>query len=338
MMTANTNYTADTLDDLMMKVFDALRSCNTHIRATRGSFTEILGASLTLNNPRARLSRSETRGRLFSALGEFFWYMSGTNCLDFIDYYNRGKYQCESENGSVNSGYGDRFFNKFGVDQFDKIINLLKAKPSSRQAVMQIFSARDIDYDPSDGECHAVPCTCTLQFLLRDGRLNLLVNMRSNDAYLGLPHDVFAFTMIQEYMARCLSVDVGIYKQFVGSLHLYEDNKTKAEEFASEGWQTGIPMNEMPSNDSQSDFRKVQKFECSVRTNEIGTWEMPDVQDYWKDICRILVIWKHLKNFDFAQCATLRSEFNSDFYHVFVDEAIERRANNGNASSQRSGN
>ena len=53
----------------------------------------------------------------------------------------------------------------------------------------------------------------------------------------GPDHDVFAFTMLQEIMARSLGVEVGTYKHAVGSLHLYEDDRQKAQQFDSRGLQ-----------------------------------------------------------------------------------------------------
>ena len=38
----------------------------------------------------------------------------------------------------------------------------------------------------------------------------LVVHMRSNDVFMGFPHDVFAFTMIQEILANDLGVKLGI--------------------------------------------------------------------------------------------------------------------------------
>ena len=52
--------------------------------------------------------------------------------------------------------------------------------------------------------------------------------MRSNDVYLGLPHDVFSFTMIQEIVARLLGVEMGDYTHFAGSLHLYDEHADDA--------------------------------------------------------------------------------------------------------------
>ena len=59
--------------------------------------------------------------------------------------------------------------------------------------------------------------------------------MRSNDAFKGLPHDVFCFTMLQEIFARTLGVHVGVYKHAVGSLHLYDKDRQKANQYLKEG-------------------------------------------------------------------------------------------------------
>src|ERR1043165_8344585 len=106
-----------------------------------------------------------------------------------------------------------------GIDQIAQVRKLLSdpERSPSRKAVIQLFNAEDISEDHED-----VPCTCTLQFLLRKAGLDLFVSMRSNDAYRGLPHDVFAFTMLQEILARDLGKPVGRYKHAAGSLHLYE--------------------------------------------------------------------------------------------------------------------
>ena len=60
--------------------------------------------------------------------------------------------------------------------------------------------------------------------------------MRLNDALVGLPHDVFCFTMLQEIVARSLSVELGGYKHAVGSLHLYKTHVDAAHQFLEEGW------------------------------------------------------------------------------------------------------
>ena len=157
--------------------------------------------------------------------------MSGDTRLNFIDYYVPNKFQKESdEQIRVRGGYGDRLFSFNGIDQVGNVIRQLKDKPSSRRAVIQLFDATDLD-----GNYKSVPCTCTLQFLARDGRLNLFVSMRSNDAYVGLPHDFFAFTMLQEVISRSTGHELGEYKHCACSLHLYGYLKEQAQQYLKIG-------------------------------------------------------------------------------------------------------
>jgi thymidylate synthase len=175
-----------------------------------------------------------------------------------------------------------------GADQVANVIALLKKRPSSRQAVIQIFDADDLQ----SGE-HGVPCTCTLQFLLRDAALHLFVNMRSNDAYLGFPHDVFAFTMLQEIVARSVGVEIGTYIHTVGSFHLYAENDAQAEAYIGEGFQNIVPMDPMPDGDPWPAINEILAFERRVRANPQEP--IPNIESYWQDICRLLAIHSALK-------------------------------------------
>ena len=236
---------AETLDDLLRVVFETIIAKGGTVTATKGRNKELFGVLLNLSNPRARLSLTETKGTIFSCLGEFLWYLSGSNDLQFIKYYIP-TYDKFSDDGKTLSGaYGPRLFNLWSANnQFETIVNILKKKPSSRQAVIQIFNASDLLKNSKD-----VPCTCALQFTIRNNQLQMLTTMRSNDAFLGLPHDIFAFTMLQEILAKELGVGLGDYKHSVGSLHLYGENLQKAKQYLDEGWQSTLsPMPEMPDN------------------------------------------------------------------------------------------
>ena len=85
-----------------------------------------------------------------------------------------------SDDGTtVYGGYGPRLFNMHSkYNQIDTVINLLKEKPTTRRAVIQIYDAKDLEVKLKD-----IPCTCTLQFEIREGKLNLFTYMRSNDAF-----------------------------------------------------------------------------------------------------------------------------------------------------------
>lgn len=197
-------FTGNTLDDVMRSVVEAIHARGIYIQPSKGPATELSGVLLEITNPRARLSRTETRGKLFTALGELCWYLAKTNAADFIEFYIP-PYSESAENNAIFGAYGPRLFSWKGFNQVNNVVHLLRRKPYSRQAVIQLFDAADIVSEHKD-----VPCTCTLQLMNRQSRLHMVVNMRSNDVYWGLPHDVFCFTMLQEIVARtklCLAHD-----------------------------------------------------------------------------------------------------------------------------------
>jgi thymidylate synthase len=315
-------FEADTFDDLLRLVFEELLKPQIKIKASREhSFTEMFGPLLRLTNPRARLSRTETRGKVYSAIGELLWYLSGNNKASFMDYYVPGNiYSKEAEDGDdeVRSGYGKRLHDFNGIDQIRNIIDLLQRKQTSRRAVLQLFDATDLTHD-----FKSIPCTCSMQFLIREERLNMLVNMRSNDAFLGLPHDVFAFTMLQEIIARSVGVEVGEYKHSVGSLHLYENNEQAAKDYLSEDWQEKIAMPSMPTGDPWLAIHKVRDIEQSLREGPADAPNVADLDPYWQDLCRLLHVHRLSKGRNLVGIKQVRNTMVSKSYRVFLDAKID---------------
>jgi thymidylate synthase len=262
-------------------------------------------------------------GQAFSALGELLWYLSKSNELAFIEFYLK-QYTEESDDGqTVYGGYGPRLFNMRGVhDQIANVIALLKARPSSRRAVIQIFDAGDIAADHKE-----VPCTCTLQFFLRKDRLHMFTSMRSNDAFFGLPHDVFAFTMLQEIIARSLSVEPGTYSHAVGSLHLYEEKKAEAQQYLNEGWQsTKHPMPPMPDGDPWSSIEAVLQAEARIRSGLDFDISALGLDTYWTDLIRLLRVHERFKHKDYPSIRRILNDVSSPAYHYYIMQKLPDEA------------
>ncbi len=113
-------------------------------------------------------------------------------------------------------------------DQIVPIIDELKRDPDSRRAVMTIYEGR------YRKDLLNVPCTCSLQFFVREGHVELTVYMRANDLWWGTPYDVFQFTMLQELIAIGLEKPMGKYVHVAGSGHLYEPMYDKAQALVSQ--------------------------------------------------------------------------------------------------------
>lgn len=311
---------ANSFDDLLRESYTKIREKGKDERASKGSFREITGVVLELTNPLSRLSLSVDRGRIFSALGEFIWYISGRDDLEFIEYYikkyNKFTDNPTSENPVLNGAYGKRLFGNFPSNRFFQVAELLKIKSSSRQAVIQIYDNSDMIKLTRD-----VPCTCTMQFLVRDGKLDLIVYMRSNDAYYGLPHDLFSFTMMQEIMSILLDVELGSYKHMVGSFHLYSNSEEHVESYLSEGhYDSTVFMPAMSSkkNNILTHLRKLIDSEQIIRTSpNHSSLDLPAINDYWNDLLIILEAYK-MKGRHNSALDDLVKRVKSDYYSPYI--------------------
>lgn len=124
----------------------------------------------------------------------------------------------QEDDGTFWGAYGRRI----GGQVID-IIRKLTDDPSTRQAVVQLWDKH------FDNELYKrdYPCTLVLGFSINEERSNSLemdVIMRSNDAWLGYPYDIFQFTQLQLTVARALKIEPGEYRHTTMSMHLYETN------------------------------------------------------------------------------------------------------------------
>lgn len=257
----------------------------------RGMLTkEVLGATLTLRNPRARLIVSPTRAVNYKfAVGEFIWYWSGKRDLDFISRYNKRLTQFSDDGVTLNSAYGYRIFGEYGHvsrlnNQWEAIVSILKGDPDSRRAVIHILNRDDISGTSKD-----VPCTSTLQFFVRDGKLHMHVYMRSNDVFWGLPYDVFSFTLMQEAMAMELGLELGYYKHTAGSLHIYERHFSDAEKIISELPVQSMPM---PALHSIAELDMLQNIEESISDSQPMVYSPPHFSGEEWMVYRLFEKWR----------------------------------------------
>lgn len=211
---------ANDLDSLYTKIIREILN-EGEITITRDmKVKEIKGVHLVLNNPRSRIiTNSNRKMDIALACGELLWYLSGDDSLDFINFYNK-RYKNFSDDGKkLHGSYGKRIFSeKNGESEWKMAKQRLLNDNGTRQAVISIFRTEtDISKDTKD-----VPCTLNIHFMIRDGKLDCFISMRSNDVIWGLPYDIFTFTVLQELMAQELGVDLGKYYHYVNSMHIYE--------------------------------------------------------------------------------------------------------------------
>lgn len=197
---------------------------------------------------------------------EAAWIVSGSNRYSFIEPYMR-RYVDFSDDGVFLSGaYGPKV-----VDQLKYVVDCLESDRDSRQAVINIWRERP-------GPSKDIPCTLSMQFLIRDGHLQLVTTMRSHDVVLGFTYDVFTFSMVASAVklllaARGIEVALGNLHVTAGSLHLYENQLENAKLY-------------IESDDSvnQEIELKVSQLETQVFSYEDLIQELNKLADTWRKI------------------------------------------------------
>lgn len=238
-------------DSLYYNLLSALTKYPQYICKPRGSLIkESLAVTLVLHNPRSRLLTCNSRATNYGfAVGEFLWYWSGKQDLETMLYYNKRMKNFSNDGKTLNSAYGYRLRQKYffaantngtGETQWETCKKTLLDDPDSRRAVMLINLPEDEREAVVIGS-KDVPCTLSLQFFVRENKLDLHVLMRSNDVIWGLTYDLFSFTLLQECMLLELqkypqfaNLRLGSYYHTAGSMHLYETHFKQAEQIVDE--------------------------------------------------------------------------------------------------------
>lgn len=180
---------------------------------------EVINAISVIEDPTKNVLLSPIRKlSMRYAVGEFLWYLSGSNKLKEISKYTKNWERFSDDGENLNSCYGWCIKHKFGFDQYEYVKELLKKDRNTRQAVIHIK-------EPNNKPSKDVNCTVCLQFFIRENKLYLTTYMRSCDLWYGFPYDVFNFCNLQVLLSMELGIELGTYTHICGSLHLYERDK-----------------------------------------------------------------------------------------------------------------
>lgn len=234
---------------------------------------ELIGGGFVIENPRNRIITNKDRAANYGfAVGELCWYVRGNNDLATMLYYNKRMAMFSDDNKTINSAYGSRMFDSLIKNsQFENVLQELKNDPDSRRALMLINNRFDLEKAVTHGS-KDVPCTVSIQLLVRNRKLHMVANMRSNDIIWGLPYDVFSFTSLQEAICDILKNelgivdDVGTYTHLAGSLHIYERHFELAKKILESDVNSPAPMSKFTDVELQ---RLAYELEPAIRSGDI---------------------------------------------------------------------
>lgn len=176
--------------------------------------------------------RGDTDAKILQNVGVKIW--NGNSSRAFLD--SRELYNYEEGVLGPIYGWNFRFFGApysqalsdtsscdtrkiGGVDQIDYVLNELKNNPSSRRILISLWNPQD--YNKVALMC----CHYSIQFNVRieNGKrfLDCLFNMRSSDVFLGLPFNIFSYTVLTYIFAKKCNMIPGNLIYNGGDTHIY---------------------------------------------------------------------------------------------------------------------
>lgn len=181
---------------------------------------EVLSTLTKIARPTERfLVLPGRRNNVFAQVAETAWVLAGRNDLEFLKHYLPRAVDFSDDGTTWRAGYGPRLRKWDGrIDQLSEVQDRLLEDPTTKRAVISI-------YDPGSdfGDTKDVPCNNWLQFIQRDGVLDLHVAVRANDAVWGFSGiNFFEWSVLLEIAAHSLGWKVGTLSWYVGTFHVYE--------------------------------------------------------------------------------------------------------------------
>ena len=242
---------------------------------------ELHPTSVVISNPRHRLITSV--GRVLNlpfALAEVVQIIGGQNDAQALRYYNTriieiagdGPRDAPNWQDGVtrfNAAYGERLRHFDGhepIDQLQHVIETLKKDPDSRQASIVLSHPF---WDNYTNETRDRACNVYGHAMIRDGKLDWLQVMRSNDIIWGLPYNFCQWLHVMEYVSGRVRVPVGNYTLIQDSLHVYEDKYEECKaisEFDIYAHRKSRPLLDMPPYSDQEFVEHVVRWEEWIRT------------------------------------------------------------------------
>ena len=137
--------------------------------------------------------------------------------------------QWADENGSIGKAYGYQLgikhkYKEGMFDQVDRVLFDLKNNPNSRRIMTNIYNHQDLS------EMNLYPCAYSMTFSVKDGKLNGMLNQRSNDFLTANNWNVVQYALLVHLLAKVSGLGVGEFVHVIADAHIYDRHVPIIEE------------------------------------------------------------------------------------------------------------
>lgn len=125
------------------------------------------------------------------------------------------------ENGTIGKAYGYQLgikhrYKEGWFDQVDRLLYDLKNNPASRRIITNIYNHQDLY------EMQLYPCAYSLTLNVTNGRLNAILNQRSQDMLVANNWNVCQYAVLIHMFAQVSHLNVGELVHVIADAHIYD--------------------------------------------------------------------------------------------------------------------
>ncbi len=133
------------------------------------------------------------------------------------------------ESGSIGKAYGyqlgiKHIYPEGEFDQVDRVLYDLKNNPTSRRIMTNIYNFADLH------EMHLYPCAYSMTFNVAAGKLNAILNQRSQDTLTANNWNVVQYAVLVHMLAQVSGLEVGELVHVISDAHIYDRHVPIVEE------------------------------------------------------------------------------------------------------------
>lgn len=165
--------------------------------------------------------------------------------------------QWADENGTIGKAYGYQLgvkhkYPEGEFDQVDRVLYDLKHNPSSRRIMTNIYTFEDLH------EMALYPCAYSMTFNVIDGKLNGILNQRSQDMLTANNWNVTQYAALLHMFAQVSGLQVGEFVHVIADAHIYDRHIPQVKEML-----TRTPISMSPQLILNSKIENFYDFEVS---------------------------------------------------------------------------
>ena len=133
--------------------------------------------------------------------------------------------QWKNAEGTIGKAYGYQLGKKYEfktkegikvMDQVDYVLYLLKHDQSSRRIMTNLFNHEELK------DMELEPCAYGTQWLVKEGKLHLILNQRSQDMLTANGWNLMQYAALQYMFAQVSGLEVGTLTHNIGDCHIYD--------------------------------------------------------------------------------------------------------------------